>query len=383
MLTVNDLEKRKIMVLNFESHFPTVFNYDGKTGIKDITAKKVSTTAYGGKYIVVVQGQHPNKILVAGVSAGVELLNFDNWHEVSLDINTDETWYYSEQIASDFSNINTLSFCSDKGSRCSFNVKTGAIDRVRASTITLNESEKIIKTSIYSINSGYLYFCLTNQRLFIWHNKFPRSAVPDNIIEFEENYGEPVAVSLNYSRTNKFSVFFKKNLIRYVYSFSESSVFTVTKENEQNFGTKTLVNVDTFLPFYWNRYNIMLFDDGGIWGDLVNSDNIVQLSSPSTEQSKKIVATKNAMARVDDDQSFIIYTYMYDSAPDARRFLYIKQNDSGRYSIFYWKNKDNITIEGDSTLIGAEPAHFINGTCPADAPFAIWGDSNGGVYNYD
>lgn len=380
MLTVNDLEKRKIMVLNFELHFPTIFNYDGKTGIKHITAKKFSTTAYGGKYIVAVQGQHPNKILVAGVNAGVELLNFDNWHEVSLDINTDETWYFSEQIPNDFSNVNVLSFCSDKGSRCNFNVKTGAIDRIRASTITLNESEKIIKTNIYSFDSAYLYFCLTNQRLFIWHNKFPCSVVPDNIIEFEENYGEPVAVGINYMRTNKFSVFFKKNLVRYVWSFSESSVFTVTKENEQNFGTKTLVNVDTFLPYYWNRYNIMLFDDGGIWGDFANSDSIVRITAPATEQGQKIIATKNAMARVDDDQSFMIYTYMYDSAPDAKRFLYIKQNDSGTYRMFSWKNKDIISIEGDSTLIGAEPAHFINGTCPADAPFAIWGDSNGGVY---
>ena len=380
-MTLSDVEKRKIMVLNFELHFPTVFNYDGKTGIRHITAKKFSTTAYGGKYVVVIQGQHPNKILVAGVNAGVELFDFNNWHEVSLDTNTDEIWYFSEQIPNDFSSLNVLSFCSDKGSYCSFNVKTEAIKRTRASTITLNESEKIIKTRICAFNSGFLYFYLTSRRLFIWHNKYPHKAVPDDIIEFEENYGEPVAVGFNDRSANKFSVFFKKNLVRYMWSFSESSVFTVTKENEQNFGTKTLVNVNTFLPYYWNRYNIMLFDDGGIWGDLVNRDDILRITSPRTEQAKKIITTKNAMVRVDDsDQSIMIYTYMYDSAPDAKRFLYVEQNGSGGYSIFSWKNIDNVPIEGDSALIEAEPAYFINGTCPADAPFAVWGDSNGGVY---
>lgn len=380
-MTLSDVEKRKIMVLNLESHFPTVFNYDGKTGIRHITAKKFSTTAYGGKYVVVVQGQHPNKILVAGVNAGVELLDFNNWHEVSLDTNTDEIWYFSEQIPNDFSSLNVLSFCSDKGSYCSFNVKTEAIKRTRASTITLNESEKIIETRICAFNSGFLYFYLTSRRLFIWHNKYSHKAVPDDIIEFEENYGEPVAVGFNDRSANKFSVFFKKNLVRYMWSFSESSVFTVTKENEQNFGTKTLVNVNTFLPYYWNRYNIMLFDDGGIWGDLVNRDDILRITSPRTEQAKKIITTKNAMVRVDDsDQSIMIYTYMYDSAPDAKRFLYVEQNGSGGYSIFSWKNIDNVPIEGDSALIEAEPAYFINGTCPADAPFAVWGDSNGGVY---
>lgn len=385
-MTLSDVEKRKIMVLNFELHFPTVFNYDGKTGIRHITAKKFSTTAYGGKYVVVIQGQHPNKILVAGVNAGVELFDFNNWHEVSLDTNTDEIWYFSEQIPNDFSSFNTLSFCSDKGSYCSFNVKTEAIKRTRASTITLNEFEKIIKTRICAFNSGFLYFYLTSRRLFIWHNKYPYKAVPDDIIEFEENYGEPVAVGFNNRSANKFSVFFKKNLVRYMWSFSESSVFTVTKENEQNFGTKTLVNVNTFLPYYWNRYNIMLFDDGGIWGDLVNYDDIVRITSPRTEQAKKIITTKNTMARVDDsDQSFMIYTYMYDSAPDAKRFLYVDQDESGKhgrggYNIFSWKNIDNVPIEGDSALIEAEPAYFINGTCPADAPFAVWGDSNGGVY---
>ena len=380
-MTLSDVEKRKIMVLNFELHFPTVFNYDGKTGIRHITAKKFSTTAYGGKYVVVIQGQHPNKILVAGVNAGVELFDFNNWHEVSLDTNTDEIWYFSEQIPNDFSSLNVLSFCSDKGSYCSFNVKTEAIKRTRASTITLNESEKIIKTRICAFNSGFLYFYLTSRRLFIWHNKYPHKAVPDDIIEFEENYGEPVAVGFNDRSANKFSVFFKKNLVRYMWSFSESSVFTVTKENEQNFGTKTLVNVNTFLPYYWNRYNIMLFDDGGIWGDLVNRDDIVRITSPRTEQAKKIITTKNAMVRVDDsDQSIMIYTYMYDSAPDAKRFLYVEQNGSGGYSMFSWKNIDNVPIEGDSALIEAEPAYFINGTCPADAPFAVWGDSNGGVY---
>lgn len=380
-MTLSDVEKRKIMVLNFELHFPTVFNYDGKTGIRYITAKKFSTTAYGGKYVVVIQGQHPNKILVAGVNAGVELFDFNNWHEVSLDTNTDEIWYFSAQIPNDFSSLNVLSFCSDKGSYCSFNVKTEAIKRTRASTITLNESEKIIKTRICAFNSGFLYFYLTSRRLFIWHNKYPHKAVPDDIIEFEENYGEPVAVGFNDRSANKFSVFFKKNLVRYMWSFSESSVFTVTKENEQNFGTKTLVNVNTFLPYYWNRYNIMLFDDGGIWGDLVNRDNILRITSPRTEQAKKIITTKNAMVRVDDsDQSIMIYTYMYDSAPDAKRFLYVEQNGSGGYSIFSWKNIDNVPIEGDSALIEAEPEYFINGTCPADAPFAVWGDSNGGVY---
>ena len=380
-MTLSDVEKRKIMVLNFELHFPTVFNYDGKTGIRHITAKKFSTTAYGGKYVVVIQGQHPNKILVAGVNAGVELFDFNNWHEVSLDTNTDEIWYFSEQIPNDFSSLNVLSFCSDKGSYCSFNVKTEAIKKTRASTITLNESEKIIKTRICAFNSGFLYFYLTSRRLFIWHNKYPHKAVPDDIIEFEENYGEPVAVGFNDRSANKFSVFFKKNLVRYMWSFSESSVFTVTKENEQNFGTKTLVNVNTFLPYYWNRYNIMLFDDGGIWGDLVNRDDILRITSPRTEQAKKIITTKNAMVRVDDsDQSIMIYTYMYNSAPDAKRFLYVEQNGSGGYSIFSWKNIDNVPIEGDSALIEAEPAYFINGTCPADAPFAVWGDSNGGVY---
>lgn len=380
-MTLSDVEKRKIMVLNFELHFPTVFNYDGKTGIRHITAKKFSTTAYGGKYVVVIQGQHPNKILVAGVNAGVELFDFNNWHEVSLDTNTDEIWYFSEQIPNNFSSLNVLSFCSDKGSYCSFNVKTEAIKRTRASTITLNESEKIIKTRICAFNSGFLYFYLTSRRLFIWHNKYPHKAVPDDIIEFEENYGEPVAVGFNDRSANKFSVFFKKNLVRYMWSFSESSVFTVTKENEQNFGTKTLVNVNTFLPYYWNRYNIMLFDDGGIWGDLVNRDDILRITSPRTEQAKKIITTKNAMVRVDDsDQSIMIYTYMYDSAPDAKRFLYVEQNGSGGYSIFSWKNIDNVPIEGDSALIEAEPAYFINGTCPADAPFAVWGDSNGGLY---
>lgn len=380
-MTLSDVEKRKIMVLNFELHFPTVFNYDGKTGIRYITAKKFSTTAYGGKYVVVIQGQHPNKILVAGVNAGVELFDFNNWHEVSLDTNTDEIWYFSAQIPNDFSSLNVLSFCSDKGSYCSFNVKTEAIKRTRASTITLNESEKIIKTRICAFNSGFLYFYLTSRRLFIWHNKYPHKAVPDDIIEFEENYGEPVAVGFNDRSANKFSVFFKKNLVRYMWSFSESSVFTVTKENEQNFGTKTLVNVNTFLPYYWNRYNIMLFDDGGIWGDLVNRDDILRITSPRTEQAKKIITTKNAMVRVDDsDQSIMIYTYMYDSAPDAKRFLYVEQNGSGGYSIFSWKNIDNVPIEGDSALIEAEPEYFINGTCPADAPFAVWGDSNGGVY---
>lgn len=118
-MTLSDVEKRKIMVLNFELHFPTVFNYDGKTGIRYITAKKFSTTAYGGKYVVVIQGQHPNKILVAGVNAGVELFDFNNWHEVSLDTNTDEIWYFSAQIPNDFSSPKTEKMLIFKPNNCS------------------------------------------------------------------------------------------------------------------------------------------------------------------------------------------------------------------------------------------------------------------------